>query len=83
MFSEVHMDQQKRFWIAMGVYAVLAVLVWLTMDGSTVAIGSGGISFRGLTLAVLGFFAVRTVLLWRARMRDEEEPFLKRRRKFF
>ena len=55
------MDQQKRFYVAMGAYAVLALLVWFTMDGSAAPVGGGWISFRGLTLAVLIFFAVRTI----------------------
>jgi len=68
------MDQQKRFWIAMGIYAVLAILVWLTMDGSSVPIGNGQVSIRGLTFALLGFFAVRTILHWNAeRIRAEKE----------
>jgi len=68
------MDQQKRFWIAMGIYAVLAILVWLAMDSSSVSIGNGQVSVRGLTFALLGFFAARTVLHWNAeRIRAEKE----------
>jgi hypothetical protein len=60
-FRVAKMDQQKRFYVAMAAYAVLALLVWFTMDGSAVPVGGGWISFRGLTLAVLGFFAIRTI----------------------
>jgi hypothetical protein len=68
------MDQRKRFYVAMAVYAVLALLIWLTMDGSTVTVGSGHISVRGLTFAILAFFAVRTGLHWKAdRIRAEKE----------
>jgi hypothetical protein len=55
------MDQQKRFYIAMAAYAFLALLVWFTMDGSAAPVGGGRISFRGVTLAVLVFFAIRTI----------------------
>jgi hypothetical protein len=68
------MDQQKRFLIAMTLYAVLALLVWLTMDDSSIPIGSSQISVRGLTFALLAFFAARTVLHWNAeRIRAQKE----------
>jgi len=68
------MDQRKRFFAAMGAYAALSLLVWLTMDGSSVPVGSGQVSLRGLTFALLAFFAVRTVLHWKTeRARAEKE----------
>jgi hypothetical protein len=68
------MDQQKRFYIALALYAVLALLVWLTMDGSAVAVGNRQVSLRGLTLALLTFFAARTILYWNAeRIRVQKE----------
>jgi hypothetical protein len=60
------MDQRKRFLVAMALYAVLGLLVWLTMDGSSVPVGNGQVSVRGLTLALLAFFAARTILQWNA-----------------
>jgi len=63
---EFVMRQEKRFWVALVMYAVLAVLAWTTMDNSPVQIGSNQISLRGLTLVILGFFAARTILHWRA-----------------
>ena len=50
----------------MAIYVVLAILIWLTMDASSVPVGSGKISLRGVTLVLIGFFAARTVLHWRA-----------------
>jgi hypothetical protein len=71
------MDQQKRFYVAMALYAVLALLVWLTMDDSAVPVGGGGISIRGLTWALLAFFAARTLLHWNAeRIRAGKESQL-------
>jgi hypothetical protein len=68
------MDQRKRFFVAMALYAVLALLAWLTMDDSSISIGSGQISVRGLTFALLAFFAARTVLHWNAeRIRAQKE----------
>jgi hypothetical protein len=68
------MGQQKRFFVAMGVYAALALLAWFVMDASTVPVGSGRLSLRGLTLILLGFFAARTILHWNAdRIRAQKE----------
>jgi hypothetical protein len=68
------MDQRKRFFVAMALYVVLAFLVWLVMDDSAVSVGSGQVSVKGLTLALLAFFAVRTVLHWNAeRIRAQKE----------
>jgi hypothetical protein len=60
------MQQGKRFRIAMALYAVLAVLAWTMMTNDKIPVAGGGISLRGLTLVLLGFFAARTVLHWRA-----------------
>ncbi len=60
------MDQDKKFWIAMTLYAVLAALAWMTMTNQGIQVAGNGISLRGLVLILLGFFAARTVLHWRA-----------------
>ncbi|HET9184205.1 MAG TPA: hypothetical protein VFP59_18950 [Candidatus Angelobacter sp.] len=60
------MDQDKKFGIAMAVYAVLAVLTWATMTNAGVRVAGDGISLRGLVWILLGFFAARTALHWRA-----------------
>jgi hypothetical protein len=72
------MDQRKRFFVAMALYAGLALLVWLVMDGSSVPVGNGQVSMRGLAFALLAFFAVRTIFLWRARINGEERKSISR-----
>ncbi|MFZ0707127.1 MAG: hypothetical protein WAM71_16110 [Candidatus Korobacteraceae bacterium] len=55
-----------KFWIAMGAFAVLAVLTALTIDDQ---------KFKLATLAILALFAIRT-LTWsrkQDRERDEEK----------
>jgi hypothetical protein len=52
----------KRLWVALGVYAVLAVLAWTTI---------GDQKFRLATLAILAMFAVRT-WSW-SRKQDHEQ----------
>lgn len=81
------MEQQKKFYVALAVYAVLALLVWITIDntaiyipvpvgrdGHSVAYGAIRLSLRQLTWIILGFFALRTWLHWRAdKIRAERE----------
>ena len=62
--AETSLDAQRdrKFWIAMGMYAVLAVLVWFTLgEGSTVVLGRR-IEIRWIPLFVIGTFAFRTYI---------------------
>ena len=61
------MEQQKRFWIALVVYVLLGLLILTTMDDVPIRIAGGKIGVRALTLAVVAFFAVRTVLHWKVK----------------
>jgi hypothetical protein len=71
------MDQRKRFYVALAIYAVLGLAAWMTMSDVPVPIGNFEISLRRLTLGVLALFVVRTVLHWRAEQikaeREREE----------
>ena len=68
------MQKQKRLGLALVVYAVLGILVWTTMSDVPIPVAGGSISVRGLTLAILAFFAVRSVLHWKAeQIREENE----------
>jgi hypothetical protein len=68
------MQKHKRFYVALAIYAVLAVLVWVTMEDVPLPVGNGQVGIRSLTLIVLALFAVRTVLHYRAEeIRDEQD----------
>ena len=67
------MQKRKRFYVALAIYAALALLIWVTMEDLPLPVGSGHIGIRSLTLIVLALFAVRTVLHWRAEIRGEQE----------
>ena len=71
------MQQRKRFYVALAIYAVLGLLIWVTMEDVPLPVGSGHIGIRSLTLIVLVIFALRTVLHFRADQirgeQDEEE----------
>jgi len=71
------MEKRKRFYVAMGIYVVLAVLIRATMVDVPIPIGNGRLGIRTLTLLVLALFALRTLLHWRAEQvrgeKDEKE----------
>jgi hypothetical protein len=71
------MQKRKRFYVALAIYAVLAVLIRVTMEDVPLPVGNGQVGIRSLTLIVLAVFALRTVLHFRAEQirdqRDEEE----------
>ena len=73
------MEQQKKFYVALAIYAVLALLVWITMDSTSfyvpvpVGFSHGEVIYstlklklRAVTWMVLGIFALRTWLHWHA-----------------
>jgi hypothetical protein len=67
-------DLDRKFWMALGMYAVLAVLAWFTLGGDKVLVPwfdlsegrivsvSRLVEMRLIPLIVLGGFALRTVL---------------------
>jgi hypothetical protein len=60
--------------VALAIYAVLAVLIRVTMEDVPLPVGNGYLGIRSLTLIVLALFAVRTVLHFRAeRIREERD----------
>ncbi|MBZ5525047.1 MAG: hypothetical protein LAP21_22700 [Acidobacteriia bacterium] len=74
------MEKRKRFYVALAVYAVLALLAWMTMSSEPISSGNGWlnnwVSMRALTIAILAVFAFRTALHWKAgqiREQDDEE----------
>jgi hypothetical protein len=70
------MKQRQRLGFAMIAYALLGLLIWTTMSDIPIKIAGGQISIRGLTLAIVAFFAVRTLLHWKstqAQRQDDEE----------
>ena len=43
------------------------------MSDVPIRVGGGQISIRGLTLAIVAFFAVRTVLHWKSKKTEQED----------
>ena len=72
------MQKRKRFYVAIAIYAVLGLLIRVTMEDIPLPVGNGHIGIRSLTLIVLAVFALRTILHFRAdqiRGEHEEEKF--------
>ena len=51
----------RKLLVALTVYVVLAVMAWFTLDAS-IPVGGRDVPLRAVTLAILGLFAVRTLL---------------------
>ena len=51
----------RKLLVALAVYAVLAVMAWFTLD-ARIPVGGRDVPLRAVTLAILGVFAVRTLL---------------------
>jgi hypothetical protein len=65
-------DLDRKFWVALALYAGLAALAWFTMDAGKVLVAGRPVELRLLPLIVIGGLALRTVLARQAdRIRRE------------
>jgi hypothetical protein len=55
-------DLDRKFWVALGMFAVLALLVWLTMGDGSVLVFGKPVELKLIPLIVIGGMALRTVL---------------------
>jgi hypothetical protein len=55
-------DLERRFPVALALYAVLAVLVWFTLDEGRIFILGRWVAMRWVPLLILGGLALRTVV---------------------
>jgi hypothetical protein len=75
------MEQRKRFYVALAIYAVLGLLIWMTIDELPIPVSNlpsvlqnVHITLRQLTLVILGMFVLRTLLHhWAQKARAERE----------
>ena len=55
-------DLERRFPVALGLYLVLAALIWFTMGEGKVLVMGRAVEMRLVPLIVIGGLALRTVL---------------------
>jgi hypothetical protein len=55
-------SMDRRFPVALVLYAVLAVVVWFTMDAGKVLVLGKPVEIRWIPLIIIGGLALRTVL---------------------
>jgi len=55
-------ELDRKYWVALALYGVLAVLVWFTMDAGAVLVHGKPVELRLLPMIVIGGLALRTVL---------------------
>ncbi len=73
-FHNTGSDLDRKYWVALSLYVVLAVLVWFTMDAGKVLVHGRPVDLRLVPLIVLGGMALRTVLARQAdRIRRDSE----------
>jgi hypothetical protein len=55
-------DMDRKYWVALALYVILAALAWFTVGDDTVLVYGRPVELRLLPLIVIGGMALRTVL---------------------
>jgi hypothetical protein len=55
-------DLDRKYWVALALYAVLAALAWFTLGAGKVFVAGRPVEMRLLPLIIIGGLALRTVL---------------------
>jgi hypothetical protein len=69
-------DRDRKFWIALGLFGVLAVVIWFTLGEGTALVFGRPVEIRLIPLFVIGTFVLRTIVAREAdkvRRRSEDE----------
>jgi hypothetical protein len=65
---------ERKFWIAISLYGVLAILAWFTIGAGSIDVHGRQVPIRLIPLFILGVLALRTVLGRHAdRIRNEKQ----------
>jgi len=60
--GQAEADLDRKFWVALGLYGILAALAWFTIGEGSILVAGKPVELRLVPLVVLGGFALRTVL---------------------
>ena len=55
-------EMDRKYWLALALYAVLALLVWFTMDAGKVPVFGRPVDLRLVPLLVIGALALKTIV---------------------
>jgi hypothetical protein len=55
-------DLDRKYWVALALYGILAALAWFTLGEDKVLVGGNLVELRLLPLIILGGMALKTVL---------------------
>jgi hypothetical protein len=55
-------DLDRKYWVALALYGVLAALAWFTVGEGTILVHGKPVELRLLPLIIIGGMALRTVL---------------------
>jgi hypothetical protein len=65
-------DLDRKYWMALGLFGILAALAWFTLGAGSVLVMGKPVELRLVPLLILGLFAFRTYLARQAdRIRRE------------
>ena len=56
------LGRERKFWIALGLYGILAVVIWFTLGEGTVLVLGRRVEIRWVPLFVIATFAFRTYI---------------------
>jgi hypothetical protein len=69
--AERESSLDKKYWVALALYAGLAILSWFTLD-ARIAVGGRLVELRLVPLVIIGGLALRTMVAMRAeKIRNE------------
>jgi len=63
--TEAGTTLERKYWVALVLYAVLAVLSWFTLD-ARIPVGGKLVELRLVPLVIIGGLALRTVVAMKA-----------------
>jgi hypothetical protein len=65
-FHSIASGVDRKYWTALSLYGVLAVLAWFTVGEGTVVVFGKPVELRLIPVLILATFALRTVLVRQA-----------------
>jgi hypothetical protein len=60
------MGLERRFWVALALYALLGILIWFTLGEDVIHVAGREVKLKWIPALILAGFAFRTVLYRKA-----------------